>query len=593
MWNTPIRFLMENKKSENSGKAFDLTVLKRIFAYTKPYRGKFFSAVLITLFLSALSISRPIIIRQTIDNYITNKDEQMVLLFSSILLSTLIFESVLQYSNSVITGFIGQSIVRDLRKQVYAHILRFKTKVFDNTPIGTLVTRSVSDIEALSDVFAQGFIVIMGDIVTLLVFAVTMFLVNWQLALVVLITVPMLMLATRFFKQGVKKSFTEVRNAVANLNAFVQEHIQGMKIVQVFAREEQEYKKFERINESHKLSNIKSIWYYSVFFPIVEILSSVAIALIILYGGIFDSLSISPGEITFFIMLTNMLFRPIRMLADRLNTLQMGVVSAERVFKILDTKETITQNGSIRKKITGKIEFDKVTFAYNNQDYVIKNLSFKINPGEKVAIVGATGAGKSSIINLIGRFYEFNSGNIRIDDVDIRDYSEQSLKEQIAIVHQDVFLFSDSLLNNITFGDTHFSKASIYQASAVIGADKFISKLPGGLDFNPGERGALLSTGQRQLISFVRAYVKNPSVLILDEATSSIDTESEQLIQQATRELTKGRTSFIIAHRLATIKDCDRILVMDNGELAEEGTLSDLLGREGKFKTLYEHQYQN
>lgn len=584
---------MENKKSENSGKAFDLTVLKRIFAYTKPYRGKFFSAVLITLFLSALSISRPIIIRQTIDNYITNKDEQMVLLFSSILLSTLIFESVLQYSNSLITGFIGQSIVRDLRKQVYAHILRFKTKVFDNTPIGTLVTRSVSDIEALSDVFAQGFIVIMGDIVTLLVFAVTMFLVNWQLALVVLITVPMLMLATRFFKQGVKKSFTEVRNAVANLNAFVQEHIQGMKIVQVFAREEQEYKKFERINESHKLSNIKSIWYYSVFFPIVEILSSVAIALIILYGGIFDSLSISPGEITFFIMLTNMLFRPIRMLADRLNTLQMGVVSAERVFKILDTKETITQNGSIRKKITGKIEFDKVTFAYNNQDYVIKNLSFKINPGEKVAIVGATGAGKSSIINLIGRFYEFNSGNIRIDDVDIRDYSEQSLKEQIAIVHQDVFLFSDSLLNNITFGDTHFSKASIYQASAVIGADKFISKLPGGLDFNPGERGALLSTGQRQLISFVRAYVKNPSVLILDEATSSIDTESEQLIQQATRELTKGRTSFIIAHRLATIKDCDRILVMDNGELAEEGTLSDLLGREGKFKTLYEHQYQN
>ena len=586
--------MKKEKKNKNAkGKAFDPGLIRRIFSYTKPYRGKFYAALVITLSLSALAIARPIIIQQIIDKYILQKDVHMLMIMTCVLLATLTTEALLQFSNIFITSFIGQSIIRDMRAQVYNHILSFKTKYFDTTPIGTLVTRAVSDIESLADVFSQGFIVIMGDILTLVVFITAMFIVNWQLALIVLTTIPLLLIATNMFKKGVKSSFTEVRNAVAALNTFVQEHIQGMKIVQVFNREEAEYKKFEAINETHKKANIRSIWFYSVFFPVVEILSSIAIGLLIWYAGVrLGKINISPGEITFFIMLTNMLFRPIRMLADRLNTLQMGMVASERVFKVLDTNEHIVNNGTVSADvIKGNIQFKNVSFAYNDEDYVLKNISFSVKQGETIAFVGATGAGKSSIINLLSRFYEYNSGEILIDSENIRAYELHKLRERVGIVLQDVFLFSDTIFNNITLHRSDIKKEQVVAAAKAVGAHDFIMALPGNYDYNVKERGATLSVGQRQLISFIRAYVFHPAVLVLDEATSSIDTETELLIQKATSMLTKGRTSILIAHRLATIQKADRIIVLDKGEIIESGTIQELLARNGQFKRLYELQF--
>lgn len=568
-------------------------LIRRIFSYTKPYRGKFYAALVITLTLSALSIARPIIIQQVIDKYIVQKDAHMLLVMTCILLATLFTEAVLQFANIFITSFIGQSIIRDLRSQVYKHILSFRTKYFDNTPIGTLVTRAVSDIESLADVFSQGFIVIMGDILTLLVFIITMFIVNWQLALIVLITIPLLLVATNIFKNGVKSSFTEVRNAVAALNTFVQEHIQGMKVVQVFNREDAEYKKFEAINDKHKKANIRSIWFYSIFFPVVEILSSIAIGMLIWYAGVrLGKVNISAGEITFFIMLTNMLFRPIRMLADRLNTLQMGMVASERVFKVLDTQEQIENKGrTSAQNIRGDIEFKNVWFAYNDEDYVLKNISFEVKQGETIALVGATGAGKSSVINLLSRFYEYNKGEILIDGKNIRDYELHELRTNIGIVLQDVFLFSDTIFNNITLHHPAISREQVIAAAKAVGAHDFIMALPGNYEYNVKERGATLSVGQRQLISFIRAYVFQPAVLVLDEATSSIDTETELLIQKATENITKGRTSILIAHRLATIQKADRIIVLDKGGIIESGTIQHLLSQKGQFKRLYELQF--
>ncbi|MFL5753630.1 MAG: ABC transporter ATP-binding protein [Bacteroidia bacterium] len=585
---------MKKRKDKGvSGKAFDPGLISRIFSYTKPYRGKFYSALVITLSLSALSIARPIIIQQIIDKYIVQKDAHMLLIMTGVLLATLTTEAVLQFSNIFITSFIGQSIIRDLRSQVYKHILSFRTKYFDTTPIGTLVTRAVSDIESLADVFSQGFIVIMGDILTLIVFITTMFIVNWQLALIVLTTIPLLLVATNMFKNGVKSSFTEVRNAVASLNTFVQEHIQGMKIVQVFNREQEEYKKFEVINEKHKKANIRSIWFYSVFFPIVEILSSIAIGLLIWYAGVrLGKITISPGEITFFIMLTNMLFRPIRMLADRLNTLQMGMVASERVFKVLDTHDRIENEGTLPStEIRGDIEFKKVWFAYNEKDHVLKGISFTVRQGETIALVGATGAGKSSVINLLSRFYEYNDGEILIDGKNIRDYELHQLRERVGIVLQDVFLFSDTVFNNITLHHPDITRKEVIAAAKAVGAHDFIMALPGGYDYNVKERGLTLSVGQRQLISFIRAYVFRPSILVLDEATSSIDTETEMLIQKATESITKGRTSIIIAHRLATIQKADRIIVLEKGEIIESGTIQELLSQKGQFNKLYELQF--
>ena len=585
---------MKKDKANLSGRAFDIDIIQRIFSYTKKYKFKFWMAVFVTLCLSGLAISRPLLIQNTIDQTILTGDSNELFISSSLLVVILITEAILQFFNIYITGFIGQNIIRDLRKQVYDHILQFKTKYFDTTPVGTLVTRSVSDIEALSDVFSQGFVVILGDIFTLIVFIAAMFITNWELALVVLSTVPLLFVATNFFKKGVKSSFTEVRNAVSNLNAFVQEHIQGMKIVQIFNREEEEFKKFKVINNQHKDANIKSIWYYSIFFPIVEILSSVAIGLVIYYAGLrLGQIKITAGEITFFIMLTNMLFRPIRMLADRLNTLQMGIVSAERVFKLLDTKEEIANKGEMTKEqLNGDIEFKEVWFAYQSDNYVLKNINLRIRTGETIALVGATGAGKSSIINLISRFYEINKGKISIDGNDITNYELGFLRNNIGVVMQDVFLFSDTIFNNITLKKSEITKDQVIEAAKAIGAHDFIMNLPGNYDFIVKERGAMLSVGQKQLISFIRAYVFNPSILILDEATSSIDSESEQLIQKAIEKLTKNRTCLLIAHRLGTIKNADKIYVLERGEIIESGNLEELLSINGQFKKLYDLQFK-
>ncbi len=583
----------EEKKIEEKKKKLDLAVVRRIFQYVKPYKTKFLFAVVITLSLSALAIARPLIIKLTIDKYIIAKDADMLLVMVIALLGALTIEALFQFLNIYITSTIGQNIIKDLRRQVYNHILNFRSKYFDTTPIGMLVTRAISDVEALADVFSQGFIVIAGDVLMLVVFVVTMLCINWQFALIVLTTVPLLLIATKFFQRGVKLTFGEVRNAVASLNTFVQEHIQGMKIVQVFNREEKEFGKFQEINNKHRDANIRSIWYYSIFFPVVEILSSLAIALLIWYAGARAmDLQISPGELTFFIMLTNMLFRPIRMMADRLNTLQMGVVAADRVFKVLDTQETIENSGTyIPTQIKGDIEFKNLSFAYIEDEYVLKNISFSIKAGQTVALVGATGSGKSSITNLIPRFYEFNSGEINLDGKDVREYELNYLRSNIGIVLQDVFLYSDSILNNITLNNSSISKEEVVAAAKSIGAHEFIMNMPGNYDYNVKERGATLSVGQRQLLAFLRAYVHKPAILILDEATSSIDTATEALIQKATEVLTQGRTSIVVAHRLATIQKADKVIVLEKGEIIEQGSIDELLNKDGQFKKLYDLQF--
>jgi ABC-type multidrug transport system fused ATPase/permease subunit len=581
--------LSEEKKNKQS---FDWKLLTRIFSYIKPYMGRFYVALSITIVLAGLTIARPLLVKKILDDYVSTKNVDMITLFSGILLASLLLEAMLQLSNTILTATIGQSIVKDLRTKLFKHILSFKNSYFDTTPIGTLVTRSVSDVEALADVFSQGFIVIMGDMLSLLVFLISMFIVNWQLTLVVLITIPMLFVATRFFQRGVKSTFNQVRNAVAALNNFVQEHIQGMQVVQLFNRQEKEYEKFVAINEQHKAANIKSIWYYSIFFPIVEILSSLAIALIIFYSGFGSNyFNVTAGDITFFIMLTGMMFRPIRMLADRVNTLQMGMVSAERVFKLLDTNEKIDNTGNLIQHLNGQVEFKHVWFAYNAENYVLKDISFTVQPGDTIALVGATGSGKSTIMNLMGRYYEINKGEILFDNIPQNNFDVDFLRSQIAVVLQDVFLFSDSIKNNISLYNKAITDTEIIDAAKYIGAHDFIMQLPDGYDFNVRERGSMLSTGQRQMIAFLRAYVHKPSILVLDEATSSIDTETEQLIQSATEKITQGRTSFIIAHRLATIQKANCIMVIEHGKIIETGTLQELLQKDGHFKGLYEHQF--
>ena len=581
---------MENKKNI-TGKAFDFNIAGRILSYAKPYRKIFFSCIILALILSALNISRPLLIQYTINNYILKDNLKMLQIMIASLVGIILMEALLQLVNMYLTAVIGSNIVRDLRNQVFSHLLKMRNKYFDVTPVGTLVTRSVSDIENLGEVFSQGFIVIFGDIFTLLVFTSVMFFVDWKLTLIALTTVPILIFATRIFKNGVKTTFQAVRNAVSALNTFVQEHISGMKIVQIFNREKTEHEKFKEINEVHKKANIKSIWYYSVFFPVVEILSSISIGLIIWSGSF--GIKAEPGTIVFFIMLINMFFRPIRMLADRLNTLQMGMVACERVFKVLDTNETMSESGNkSTEKILGKIEFKNVWFAYNDEDWVLRDVSFEVRAGETLAIVGSTGSGKSTIINLLGRFYEYNKGEILFDDVNIREYKLNDLRKKIGIVLQDVFLFSDSLEKNISMFNDEISKEKIIEGAEKIGAADFIKNLPGHLQYNPGERGVTLSSGQRQIISFLRVYVQSPSILILDEATSNIDTETEILIQKATDVLTENRTSIIIAHRLSTIKSANRILVIEKGELIESGKLTELIEKNGVFKKLYDLQFK-
>ncbi|TND08131.1 MAG: multidrug ABC transporter ATPase/permease [Bacteroidetes bacterium] len=585
-----------------SGKAFDFSLLKRVFRYVKPYRGLFTAAVVLTIVLSAMSIVRPLIIRYVVDHYIRTPADAAeksqlisdITFYSAILIGLLIAEAFMQFFNAYVTSLIGQSIVKDLRKQVHKKVLSFRSKYFDNTPIGTLVTRVISDLEAISDVFSQGFIVIAGDLLTIIVFLVAMLTVNWKLTLIVLTTIPVMFIATWIFKNAIKSAFTDVRNQVAKLNAFVQEHITGMKIVQVFSREKVEMERFQDINKKHRDANIRSVWHYSVFFPVVEILSSVSLGLLIWFGGRqvyqFD---VKAGDLVFFILLISMFFRPIRMLADRINTLQMGMVASERVFKVLDTVEIIDDKGTLdATQINGSIEFRDVHFAYNNEDWVLRGISMQVKPGETIALVGATGSGKTSVINLINRNYEYNTGEILIDGHNVREYGVASLRSSIGVVLQDVFLFSGSILDNITLMNPEISKENVVAAAKAVGAHDFIMALPGGYDYNVMERGSMLSVGQRQLIAFIRAYVYNPRVLVLDEATSSIDTESEILIQRATETLTKGRTSIVIAHRLATIQKADRILVMDHGQIIESGSHQELLQQNGQYRKLYELQFK-
>jgi ATP-binding cassette subfamily B protein len=587
-------------KEKKSG--INFVLIKRILSYSKPYKKLFILALLLTLTLAVLSIVRPLLIKEALNcigiedptdkGYLPKADRFAFMNRMGLLLvGVLILEALLQFTNMYVTNLLGQNIVLDLRKQVYKHILKLKNTYFDNTPVGTLVTRAVSDIESLSDVFSQGFIVITGDILTIIIFISVMIYTNWALALVTLSTIPLLLIATNLFKNGVKKTFTEVRNAVASLNAFTNEHISGMRIVQLFNRENIEYDKFKAINEKHKMANIRSIWYYSVFFPVVEILSAVSIALFMWFAGLkANAYNIQLGEITFFIMLINMVFRPIRLLADRLNTLQMGIVASDRVFKVIDNQEIISENGTVSAKhIRGNIEFKHVWFAYKEENYVIKDCSFSINHGETIAIIGATGAGKSSIINLLSRFYEINKGEILIDGISIANYNLNELRESVGVVLQDVFLFSDTILNNITLHNPSITEEQVIMAAKEIGIHEFISKLPNGYHYNVKERGAMLSAGQRQLVAFVRAYVYNPPIFVLDEATSSIDLETEKLIQKASLELAKNRTSIIIAHRLSTIHHATKIIVMEKGEIIEQGTTEALSTKvDGVYKKLLE-----
>ena len=556
-----------------TGKAFDFSLFRRVMTYVKPYNSMFYITAFLTIILALVALVRPVLIQVTVDDYIKTKDANGLFYMTIFLITFLIIESIFQYFFTLLGNLLGQNVIKDLRNQTFEHVINFKLKYFDNTPIGQLVTRTVSDIETIAEMFSGGILVIIGDLLKIVSIVVWMLFANWDLALVTLIPIPILFIATSIFKKVIKKAFQDVREQVSRLNTFVQEHITGMSIVQLFNREEVELEAFSAINKKHRAAHIRTVWAYSIFFPVVEILSAMSIALIVWYG--FKEVAAgyaSAGEIFSFTLFVYMLYRPIRQLADRFNTLQMGMVSSERVFKVLDTKSIIEDNGTkSTEKLQGNIEFKNVSFAYNDEDWVLKNISFKINKGESLALVGATGAGKSSIINLLGRYYEINKGDIFIDDTNINEIELNKLREFMSIVLQDVFLFSDSILNNITLYNENISKDKVIEAAKKVGAHDFIAKLPGGYNYDVKERGAMLSVGQRQLISFIRAYVHQPQVLILDEATSSIDSESEELIKHATNVLTKDRTSIIVAHRLSTIKNADKILVIDKGEIVEEG----------------------
>ncbi len=589
----PFFVVMSNTKK---GQAFDLPLIRRVLRYTRPYKARFRITAFLTVFLALLSPVRPWLIQYTVDHFVLTPNLSMLLLFCGIMLGILLLETVVQYYQSYLSGWLGQTVIRDIRIQLFAHLTRFKLQYFDRTPIGTLVTRVVNDMETMADIFSEGLLSILGDLMKLFVVLGVMIYIDWQLALISLIPVPFLILATWMFKNGIRKSFQEVRNEVANLNAFIQEHITGMSIIQAFNREAIELEKFKEINKRHRKAHIRSVWYYSVFFPVVEILSALSIALLVWWGTrnmiYAEQPTVTPGRIIEFILYIYMLYRPMRLLADRFNTLQMGIVSAERVFKLLDTDASLKDTGThVVKEIRGEIVFENVSFAYVDDHYVIKNLNLHIHPGEKVAIVGATGSGKTTLINLLSRMYEITEGRILIDGVDIREYPLNELQQRIGVVLQDVFLFSDTVANNIRLFNAAVSDEAIREAAQRVGAHDFIMRLPGGYDYNVRERGAMLSVGQRQLISFIRAYVYNPAILILDEATSSIDTESEQLIQRATDKITEGRTSIIIAHRLSTIQHADKILVMEKGQILEMGTHEELIRLNGHYKKLFDLQF--
>ena len=581
------------KQKTKSGNVIDFELLKRVLEFAKPYKTTFVIATISALLLSVLGPARPMLINFAIDNYILVPNKEGLLNITILLLSILLFEGVLQFFYIYLSTWLGQHVIQDLRTKVFKHILSLKMKYFDNTPIGTLVTRVVSDIETVADIFSQGLLVIVAELLKLIVVIAMMFYTDWRLSLIAMLTIPILLVATAWFKKNIKRVFQDVRTQISSLNTFVQEHIVGMNIVQIFNRENAEYKKFYNINKKHTDANIKGIFYYAVFFPVVEVLSAMSIGLIVWYGGqgIVDGKDITIGELVAFILFIHMMFRPIRQLADRFNILQMGIVGSERVFKVLDTHEKITDNGTQNlNNIKGDIAFSNVHFSYKEDEWVLKGLSFKIEAGEMLALVGRTGAGKTSIVSVLNRFYEINSGTISIDDVNVNDVLISSLRKNIAMVQQEVFLFSDSILNNITLFDSSISRQTVVAAAKEIGVDDFINSLPNNYDYVVGERGVTLSSGQRQLIAFLRVYVRNPKILILDEATASIDTATEDLLQSALKKLSKNRTTIVIAHRLSTIVNADKILHLKNGKVLEEGTHLELLEKRGKYSQMYRSQ---
>ena len=578
-----------------TGKAFDLQIFLRLMSFAKHYKLNFFIATISTILLALVSLINPYLVKETVDKYISEKDTEGLVNNVMLMFGVVFLEVLLRFVFIYFANWVGQHIIRDIRAKTFRHILQFKMSYFDKNSVGKLVTRVVSDIETIAAFFSSGVFTIVSDILQMFAVAALMFYFNWKLALIALAVLPILIYATRIFQKAIKATFQEVRNQVANLNGFVQERVTGMKIVQLFNREKIAYKNFNEINNKHKEAYVKTIWYFSIFFPIAEILSSIGIGLIVWFGSkqIIGGSVPGPGTVMAFVQMAQMLFRPLRQIADKFNQLQMGIVSGERVFKIIDTQSSIVKNGTIKaEKLKGHINFKEVRFSYIKGEEVLKGISLNVKSGQTVAIVGATGAGKSTIINLINRFYEIDHGKICVDAVSINEYTLESLRNQIAVVLQDVFLFSDSIFNNITLKDEKISLEDVIKAAKQIGIHDFIMTLPGGYQYNVKERGVMLSSGQRQLIAFLRAYVSKPSILILDEATSSVDSHAEQMIQYATETITKGRTSIVIAHRLATIKQANKIIVMDKGLIVEEGTHHELLGKaEGYYKNLYDKQF--
>ena len=585
------------KEKVSSGNIIDFKVLRRLISFVRPYKGRFYVIIALTVVLGVLTAVRPVLILRTLDDDVAVGNYNGMVKMMLLVFGLLVIQSVFQYIHTYLSGRIGQYVIRDIRVKLYRHLVNLRLSFFDKTPIGRLVTRTISDVETLADVFSEGLAAMAGDLLQIVFILLFMFIVDWRMALISLCTFPLMLLATYVFKEKIKVAFNDVRNAVANLNSFVQEHITGMNIVQIFGSEKREFEKFKEINKEHLHANLRSVLYYSVYFPVAEIIAAMGIGLLVWYGarGVIhqEETGITIGTLTAFIMYIQMFFRPIRMIADRYNTLQMGIVSSSRIINLLDNQEHVMSSGThLPATLKGEVSFEHVWFAYKDSDYVLKDVSFDIQAGQTVALVGATGAGKSSVISLLNRFYDIQRGSIRIDGVDVKDYDIHFLRRNLGVVMQDVFLFSDSIRSNITLGNPEITDDMILQAADEVGALRFIERLPGKLDYPVMERGSTLSVGQRQLLSFIRAMVYHPKILILDEATSSVDSETESMIQEAITRMMKGRTCIVIAHRLSTIQKADRILVMEKGEIRESGRHEELLDHQGLYAQLYRMQYK-
>lgn len=577
------------------GSAFDFALFKRVLKYTRPYKLTFYGVGFAAILISGFAVVSPLIVGEIIDGAIKQSDADKLWFLTLAMAGVLLGQVISQLWFNYYANWLGESVIKDVRIKLFGQMVGFRMKYFDSSAIGVLVTRAVADLQRIGEIFSQGFFVIVADLLKMVVVAVVMLILNWKLALIVFGVLPVILYATRVFQKAMKKAFIDVRAQVSRLNSFVQERITGMKIVQLFTREEIESVKFREINKQHQDAWLKTVWYNSFFFPIADIVSSITVGLIVWYGGLQNVANLDAteyGTIFAFILLSSMLFRPLRQIADKFNTLQMGMVAANRVFRILDTVSKIDDSGTLEKQaINGDIQFSNVRFGYLPEEEVLHGVSFTVKAGQTIAIVGATGAGKSTIINLLNRFYDIQEGEILLDGINIKEFTLASLRSHIAVVLQDVFLFADTIANNISLRNPGITIEDIKAAAKQIGVHKFIESLPGGYTYNVKERGTMLSSGQRQLIAFLRAYVSNPGVLVLDEATSSVDTYSEQLIQKATEKITEGRTSIIIAHRLATIKKADRIMVMDAGNIVETGTHEELLKSGGYYTALYQAQF--